>query len=419
MISFISVQLLLAWICLTSAAINLKVGIYNSIPDLQGDKLASYKSMIENGFNNDDHTVNAVVNENDYSPYEPVSEYLNGDFDLIEIDTVNLSSILHLIVDINNVHPMPTDTLPTAKSAVRAGEQYFGYPTLVCGNFIIGFSPSSECSCPLRKSRSDFTNFKSRMEICTSNLLSRFPTYERLVGGKMNDAYGWYLPFLYMDAYIDINGPESIARSIQDVKDGVVDSKVCTNLQWFINLCGNEPDGNKCYQKNVTGSYVKNSNNLFKDIKNEKTMFSFGFSEITAKVMLDADICPYFATSWPLGPSNYMVQYTDALVVSKKAWEAASEEKRNAIREFVKYFTGYDLRRKIALGDDLNPPKTRYLLQAIETFYKSVDDIIYDDVYWHLQRSVAVPSLTNEDIKLMEDVLEEKCTGSSKNMKKK
>ena len=64
------------------------------------------------------------------------------------------------------------NTLPTARSAVRDGEQYFGYPTLVCGNFNIGFSPSSECSCPLRISRSDFMNFKSRMEICTSNFYS-------------------------------------------------------------------------------------------------------------------------------------------------------------------------------------------------------------------------------------------------------
>ena len=71
--------MLLAWICLTSAAVNLKFGLYNSIPDLQGDKLASYKSMVENEFNNKDHTVNAVVNEDDYSPYGALKQYLNGD----------------------------------------------------------------------------------------------------------------------------------------------------------------------------------------------------------------------------------------------------------------------------------------------------------------------------------------------------
>ena len=417
MIIFISIQLLLAGICFTSASINLKVGLYNSIPDLQVDNLTSYKLMVEKGFNNDDHTVNAVVKEDDYSPNRPLKKYLNGDFDLIEIDTANLLSILDLIVDINEVLPMPTDTLPTARSAVQVGNQLFGYPTLACGNFIIGLYPSTECSCPLRKSRSDFMNFKSTMEKCTSNLMSSFPMYERIIGGKMNDAKGWYLPFLYLDSYIDINGPGSIARAIQDLKHGIVDLHVCTNLQWFINLCGNDPDGNKCYQKDITGSYVQHKKNVINDIKNKKTMFFFGFSEITAKILLDSDFCPYSATSWPLGPSNYMVQFTDALVVSKKSWETASNEKQNAIREFVKYFTSYDLRRKIALGEDLSPPKNRYLLQAIESFYKSVDDTIYKDLYWQLQRSVAAPSLLSEDRKLMEEVLEEKCTGSSKNKK--
>ena len=419
MIIFISIQLLLAGICFTTASINLKVGLYNSIPDLQGDNLTSYKLMVEKGFNNDDHTVNAVVNEDDYSPYGPLKKYLNRDFDLIEIDTANLLSILDLIVDINGVLPMSTDTLPTARSAVQVGNQLFGYPTLACGNFIIGLYPSTECSCPLRKSRSDFMNFKSTMEKCTSNLMASFPMYERIIGGKMNDADGWYLPFLYLDSYIDINGPGSIDRAIQDLKQGIVDSNVCTNLQWFINLCGNDPDGNKCYQKDVTGSYVEDDDNVINDIKNENTMFFFGFSEITAKILPDSDFCPYSATSWPLGPSNYMVQFTDALVVSKKSWESASEEKQNAIREFVKYFTGYDLRRKIALGEDLSPPKNRYLLQAIESFYKSVDDTIYQDLNWQLQRSVAAPSLSSEDRKLMEEVLEEKCTGSSKNKNKK
>ena len=417
MISFFSIQLLLACICLTTASINLKVGLYNSIPDLRGDKLASYKSMVEKGFNNDDHTVNAVVNEDDYSPYGPIQDYLNGDFDLIEIDTADLLSILDLIIDINEVLPMPTDTLPTARSALQVGNKLFGYPTLVCGNFIIGLSPSTECSCPLRKSRSDFKTFESSIKKCTKNWMSIFSTYERIIGGKMNDAYGWYLPYLYFDAYIDINGPGSIDRAVQDLNDGIVDSNVCTKLRWFINLCGKCPDSNKCYHKDVNGSYVQDKDNVIKDIINEETMFSFGFSEIAAKAIHDANVCPYSITSWPLGPSNYIVQFTDALVVNKNAWETASEEKQNAIRDFIKYYTGYDLRRKIALGEDLSPPKNRYLLQAIESFYKSLDDPIYQDLYWHLQRSVAAPSLSSEDRKLMEDVLEEKCIGSRKNKK--
>ena len=60
--------LLLTCVTLSSATgiINLKVGLYNSIPDLQNDGFATYKSMVENGFNTVVHTVNAVVNEDEY-----------------------------------------------------------------------------------------------------------------------------------------------------------------------------------------------------------------------------------------------------------------------------------------------------------------------------------------------------------------
>ena len=50
--------------CITTLAsghVQLKVGLYNEIPDLQRDGLASLKQMVEEGFNNEDHTVDAVV----------------------------------------------------------------------------------------------------------------------------------------------------------------------------------------------------------------------------------------------------------------------------------------------------------------------------------------------------------------------
>ena len=167
---------------------------------------------------------------------------------------------------------------------------------------------------------------------------------------------------------------------------------MCENLLWFIGLCDDSDDDiNDCYAE--TGDYVQDSSNVIDDINSQETMHFFGFSERSAEV--NSDICPYSAVFCPLGPSNYMLQFTDALVVGRQAWEGASTVKKEAIREFIKYFTGNDLRRKIALGEDLNPPKNRYLLQATETFYKSVSNPVYQDVYWQLQRSVAAPALTD------------------------
>ena len=403
---------LLAW---GSATVTLKVGIYNSIPDLQGDGFASYKSMIEEGFNSNDHTVDAIVDPNVYSPYGDLKKYLEQDgFDLIEIDTANLLDINDLLVNTEIVQPMPSDTLPTAKSAVQVNNQLLGYPTLVCGNFIIGLSPGTECKCPLKDARVNSALFATSIELCKENLLSTSTTYKRLYGGKMNDDDGWYLPYLYMDAYIDINGPVSVTKAVEDVLAGTVDSNVCQNLNWFINQCSNtdDPTINKCYQ-DFSGSYVQSSSNVYPDINNQKTMFFFGFSEKTAMVKQTSDTCPYAAISWPLGPSNYMLQFTDALVVNSVQWAAADEEKKNAIREFITYFTGYDLRRKIALGKDLSPPRNRYLLQAIESFYKTVEDNIYQDLYWQLQRSVAAPTLSDSDRSTMQTNLATYCISST------
>ncbi len=71
----------------TSVAANqLKVGLYNEIPDLGGDELASYKSMIEDGFsrNSPGNIVDAVVGKAQYAPYGELKKYLEEDeFDLL------------------------------------------------------------------------------------------------------------------------------------------------------------------------------------------------------------------------------------------------------------------------------------------------------------------------------------------------
>lgn len=396
-----SVGLLLACLSITSAT-NLKVGLYNSIPDLQKDGFATYQSMVENGFNTAEHTVNAVVDPKEYSPYGDLKEYLtNGGFDLIEMDTASLLSVIDegLIVEVGAITPIPADTLPTARSSVQAYGRLFGYPTLACGNFMIGLSPSSECTCPLREFRTEFASFRASVEECKS--LVQVP-YLRLIGGKMNDASGWYLPFLYLDAYIDVYGPGTIDRARQELKEKHVDQTVCENLLWFIGLCTDSEGKNNCFA--LDGDYVESSSAVITDINDKETMHYFGFSERSA--LLNADRCQYSAVSWPLGPSNYMLQFTDALVVGRKAWEEANEDKKNVIREFIKYFTGNELRRKIALGEDLQPPKNRYLLQATETFYKSVSNPVYQDIYWQLQRSVAAPSPSTDEKQAMQIVLQ-------------
>ena len=401
-----------------SSAVRLKVGIYNEIPDLGNDGLVSYKNMIQNGFNDDDHEVDAVVDASQYSPYENLNDYLSADgFDLIEIDTATLQQVVEdgLVKEITS---LPNDIMPAAASAVTINGQLYAYPTLLCGNFLIGLNPGTNSNCPLREARENYEEFHRIME---EDCIPKIPgNWRRIPGGKMNDEGGWYLPFLYVDGYIDIHGMDSVARAVEEVIKGVIDPDVCERLSWYIGCC-NDRDGvvqNKCYV-DFEGSYVCSSSNVYPDIENGETVFFFGFSEKLGLIVRDTDRKSYAAISGPLGELNHLLQFTDALVINKARWNAANEEKRNAIQNFVDYFLSNSLRYKIAMGEDLNPPQNRYLLQATETFYESTNDIIYQDIYWSLQRAAAAPSLTSYERKEMQKVLAEKCVVIPQAMKSK
>ena len=143
----------------------------------------------------------------------------------------------------------------------------------------------------------------------------------------MNSDQGQYLPYIYIDGYIDVHGKHSIPKAVEDLTKGIVDQAVCERLNWLIGCCGNDP--NKCYQKG-DDSYVTNKAKVYDDIRNGKTVFYFGFSEGVAQVPQGAS--PYAAISVPLGQENILLQYTDALVINKARWETANEDKKNAIK---------------------------------------------------------------------------------------
>ena len=88
--------LLLASALAVCSAVQIKVGIYNYIPDLNNDGLQAYKEMIQNDFKLyceanlliADCSVDAVVDSSVYDPYGNLADYLeNQGFDILEIDT--------------------------------------------------------------------------------------------------------------------------------------------------------------------------------------------------------------------------------------------------------------------------------------------------------------------------------------------
>eukprot|EP00800_Vazella_pourtalesii_P021734 TRINITY_DN81_c1_g1_i3.p1 TRINITY_DN81_c1_g1~~TRINITY_DN81_c1_g1_i3.p1 ORF type:complete len:437 (-),score=36.43 TRINITY_DN81_c1_g1_i3:1441-2751(-) len=404
----------------STSAINLKVGIYNEIPDLGKDHLASYQKLIQDGFAaySQGNTVDAVVDKDLYSPYADLAPYLTADnFDLIEIDTATLGGLVRdgLVLELSADLPTnPSTTFTAALDGVRVGNNLYGYPTLLCGNFLIGLTPpGSADTCSLSKIDS-YTTFVKKLEDCEKKILKGQCDYKRIFGGKMNDADGWYLPFLYLDGYIDVHGPTSVNVAVTELMNGKVDENVCTRLSWYISRCDNQftPDaGNKCYDK-FPGSYVSKSSNVFNDIKDKKTAFFFGFSEKSTLVPADVAVA-YSALSGPLGPNNYLLQFTDALVINKARWNVADNVRKRAVKDFINYFVGLQLRNSIATGQDLTPPRYRYLLQARTDFYTQADmvaDLIYSDIFWSLKTAVAAPSLNDTQRETMQGVLSSKCT---------
>ena len=230
-------------------AVKIRVGLYNHIPDLGEDELQSYKELVEKGFASGSHTVEAVVDGNKYSPYGKLDEYLVN-FDLIEIDTATLAQVAQkgLIKEVHDIY-IPENMLPAAMEAVKINGVIYGYPTLACGNFLVGLSPADDKTCPLTGARKDYDSLKETLMKCSVK------NYERLLGGKMNSESGWYLPFLYLDGYIDRHGPFSVARAIDDVTKGTVDEELCEKLSWFIKQCSSK-DGNKCYDKETKENYI-------------------------------------------------------------------------------------------------------------------------------------------------------------------
>ena len=401
----VSVLVLLKILYLCSASpVQLSVGIYNEIPDLNTDGLASYKQMIETGFQSDAHEVNAVVNKQEYDPYGDLVTYLSADgFDLIEMDMANLQQVVDQDLIIVIPTPFPKGILPAAVSAVRIGDSVYAYPTLVCGNFIIQLTPDYK-RCNLRVARANYYTFYGVMETCKT-----VDVWDRMLGGKMNDKYGWYLPFIYIDGYIDIYGPDSVPNAMEELAVGIVDETLCERLSWLIGLCNHGVKGkNKCYD-DFPGSYVNSSSNVYPDVEQGKSYMYFGFSEKVAQIERDSERNAHVAISGPLGEQNILLQFTDALVINKARWNKANENKRNAIMEFVQYFLSDSLREKIAMGEDLHPPRPRYLLQATENFYENTNNPIYMDLFWSLQTAVAAPSPNDELKLLMQATLTKSC----------
>ena len=307
------------------------------------------------------------------------------------------------------------DMLPAAVEAMTVDEKIYGYPTLLCGNVVtsiaIGHGPVSTEECPINQGSVPLTEYKNALKTCKKNLIdSGIDTFKTLVIGKMNDRGGWYLPYIYLDGYIDKHGKSSLMKAVKDLEvHRRVDKDLCKELNWFVDLCQTQgTNENKCRDGSVPTHGVQDS------IVNRESVLMFSFSEKLAEVLKRCDhrCTPHvFLASVPLGDKNIFLQFTDGLVVSKERWIAHDKDKKDAIEQSVKFFTSSSFRYKLAYGFDLNKPQVRYLLMPNKGFYEtpfpSAYDPIYRDAFTFLKEAVPAPALKNKSD--IQTLLETEC----------
>lgn len=401
-------------------AVDLRVGVYNYIPDLNNDGLASYKNLIQNGFQSfaEGNTVDAVVDKEDYDPYGNLTEFLSPDsshsgFDFIELDTSTLREAVDkdLVVAIANEgfldsvwpdYALRDQFLPAAKQAVTLDGLVYGFPTVACGNFLVSLTPDTG---NLTEAAINYDRLQAVLDEWKETC---YGACERVIGGQMNDDNGWYLPFLYLDGYIDIYKPSSLQSVISELLEGHVDTEVCKHLSWFIGNCKDVYGQNKCYS-NFKGSYVNDSENVDPDVEARETSIYFGFLEKVGLIERDSERRATAAISWPLGPHNSPLQFTNALVINKARWNVASDEKKKTIGQFIGYFLSDSLRYDIAMGEDLDKPHPRYSLPATTTFYEQTKNEIYTQLFSTLVNAMPAPRLSSSDRHHIQQVLVDKC----------
>ena len=305
------------------------------------------------------------------------------------------------------------DMFPAAVEAMTQDKTIYGYPTLLCGNVVTSISPVTTEKCPINKGCGPLNEYKEALKICGNFFFPPHGSFETLMVGKMNDEDGWYLPYIYLDGYIDRYGKSSLTRAIKELEDGVIDNAVCTQLNWFVDLCQTRSKTeNKCKDGSMSTSDIQDS------IIHQKGVLMFSFSEKLAEVLKKCPTAhkPQALASVPLDDHNYMLQFTDGVVVSKERWMAHEEDKRDAIKQFVKMFTSSTFRYKLAYGVDLNKPQVRYLLIPNRDFYRSPSPAAFDPIYVNAAKFLeeAVPAPALKDKSKVQELLKRKCLRSNK-----
>ena len=246
----------------------LKVGLYPFANIL--NNYETYTQMLSGKFKRiaPNADLELVIGDK-FNPYaEDLSEYLGADgFDILEMDMARKDDLLGKVLQI----PLePSRYLAPAVEAVKLKEGVFiGYPTLCCGNFIMEVKRSGELA--INMGDDNYEEFKESAAIAEKSMVEPNKShYSRLLGGKLDDSEGWYLPFIYLDGYIDRHGKDSVQKGIEDVLKGKPDEELIKRIKEFFSFFPKKQ---------------QSTDQIISEIVNGKIAYFYGFSEILGKIL--------------------------------------------------------------------------------------------------------------------------------------
>lgn len=393
----------------------LKIGLYNYLPDLADDQLESYRLFVKSKWiaKNPNIDVELHVNWKTYDPYGDLDVYLgDGDnsFDLIETDMVRAPELIGKVLEMNEKTMNDTVDIENYFEAnidsVRYGKNYFGFPTLTCGNFITQLQKDGESFIELndRNYKEFISSLRNAKDASVSNQTCGLPRskcsnskFIRLLSGKINDTDGdgWYLPYIYLDAFMDTKGGEQLGKEIQNVLNEKPNAEVIQQLKTFFG-----------FFRDNCGAF--DQVDIIDDVVAREGGHYFGFSESLSKILkkskyVNMKVRKVFTP--PFGESNHALLYTDALVINKKKFKNADMDTRKAVIEFVKFFTSDSFRREFVMGENLKPNRVLYLLVPNKNFYKETSNPVYKTYSNILEKGINAPELYENDRKKMQSIL--------------
>ena len=260
-----------------------------------------------------------------FDPYAPDLETYLGEngLDILEFDMARKDDFKDKVEE---VMLEPFRYLAPSVDAVKVDDgKYIGYPTLCCGNFIMEVKRKGEFAVNIVDK--NYEEFKNSSQIADKAIVQPNPShFKHLLGGKLDDKGGWYLPFIYLDGYIDIHGENSVQKGIDDVLKNNPDQKVIDRLKEFFQLFPKEQQS--------TGEIID-------EIVKGEIAYFYGFSEILGKILVAANgsLKAFGAITPTLGSKNLVLVFTDGIVINKARYNMATKEKKKVIQQFIQFYT--------------------------------------------------------------------------------